>query len=57
MDHHWVQNIRGALTIGALAEYLDVWDLLTDVVLQPDIQDEHRWRHSESGQYSAKIGL
>lgn len=37
-----------------LVEYLELWDLVTEVELQPDVSDIRRWRFTESGQYSSK---
>jgi hypothetical protein len=37
-----------------LSEYLDLWDLLAEVVLQPEIEDSHIWQFAPTGQYSAK---
>jgi len=53
-EHLWISDIRGASSIGELVEYLDLWDLLTDFSLQPEMEDVHIWRLSPSGQYSAK---
>jgi hypothetical protein len=40
--------------VPVLAEYLELWDLLTEVALQPNVADTHIWRFAASGQYSAK---
>ena len=50
----WVADIKGALTLDVLAEYLGLWDLLAERVLQPDVEDSHILKFSASGQYSAK---
>jgi len=50
----WISDIRGALTVAVLAEYLWLWDLLSEVVLQPEIEDNHIWQFSPLGRYSAK---
>jgi len=50
----WVRDIRGATTVAVLAEYFRLWDLLSEVVLQPDVDDSHVWKFSASGSYSAK---
>jgi hypothetical protein len=32
----WISDIRGALTLDVLDEYLGLWDILSEAVLQPD---------------------
>jgi len=54
INMRWVADIKGALTLDVLAEYLGLWDLLAERVLQPDVEDSHIWKFSASGQYSAK---
>uniref|UniRef100_K3YLJ7 Uncharacterized protein n=1 Tax=Setaria italica TaxID=4555 RepID=K3YLJ7_SETIT len=34
----WIANIRGVLTVEVLSKYLR-WDLLSEVVLQPELED------------------
>ena len=50
----WVSDIQGTLTVGVIMEYLQLWDLLYDFELQPEMEDSHIWRLSASGQYSTK---
>jgi hypothetical protein len=40
----WVSDIQGALTVGVIVEYLHLWDLLTDLELQPEVEDSYVWR-------------
>ena len=35
-------------------EFLNLWDLLYDFQLKPEVEDAYIWRLSSSGQYSAK---
>jgi len=37
-----------------LSDYLALWDLISEVVLQPEVEDSHVWRFSSDGHYSAK---
>jgi hypothetical protein len=40
--------------MGINVDYIQVWDLLLEVQLQPEVEDIHKWRLAASGQYSAK---
>jgi len=53
-NRRWVSDIRGALTVNVLIEYIHLWKSLSGVVLQPDVDDTHIWQFSASGQYSTK---
>ena len=53
-EMRWISDIRGALTIDVLAEYLALEDLISDVVLQSEIEDNHICQFSASGKYSTK---
>ncbi|XP_012704012.1 uncharacterized protein LOC105915054 [Setaria italica] len=53
-EMRWIADIRGALTVAVLSEYLGLWDLLSEVVLQPEVEDLHIWCFSALGRYSAK---
>jgi hypothetical protein len=53
-NHAWVSDFAGALSVGVMVEYLQLWDLLQEVVLQPEVKDTHFWCLSPIGQYSAK---
>jgi len=50
----WVSDIRGALTVQVLIEYINLWELLSNVELQPDVEDTHIWKVSTTGQYTSK---
>jgi hypothetical protein len=52
--HMWAFDIQGALTMGIIVEYIQLWDLLLEVQLQPEVDGTHKWRLAASGQYSAK---
>jgi hypothetical protein len=40
--------------MGIIVEYIEIWDMLYDLQLQPEIGDTHIWRLDNSGQYSSK---
>ncbi|WVZ76088.1 hypothetical protein U9M48_024090, partial [Paspalum notatum var. saurae] len=50
----WISDIQGALDVGVLTDYLHLWDLLSDLQLQLEVEDRHIWKLSPNGQYSAK---
>jgi hypothetical protein len=45
----WLEDIQSYYSVAVLSEYLDVWDLLQEVVLQPGVEDVHKWRFEASG--------
>ena len=55
VQNSWVLDIQGALSVTALAEYLEVRELIVEVQLLPNTPDQHSWRFScSSGHYSTK---
>lgn len=54
IDRKWLTGIKGTLTVGVLADFLDVWDALLTINLQPRREDMHIFRFASNGKYSAK---
>lgn len=52
-DSRWVAVIRGAPSIPAIAEFFDVWDLVSGVRLQ-EMEDRITWKLSSAGVYTSK---
>jgi hypothetical protein len=50
----WISDIQGALTVGVIADFLCLWDILLSVVLQPGVSDIHFWRLAANRKYSVK---
>ena len=48
------RQYKGALTVQALVEHLQIWDLLVDYVTLQQVQDQNVWKLTESGTYSCK---
>jgi hypothetical protein len=53
-NRKWIGDIKGALTIGVLVDYLQLWEMLEGFQLQPDTQDRHIFTLSASLIYSIK---
>jgi len=49
----WISDIKGALNMQVLIEYLHLWDL-SNIELQAGVDDTHIWRFSTTGVYSTK---
>ena len=54
VENRWIFDIRGALTINVLIEYLRLWEKLSGFKLQAEVDDTHIWQFSASGHYSSK---
>jgi hypothetical protein len=39
LNRRWISDIKGALTVRVLVEYLKLWDSLSEIELQPNIID------------------
>jgi hypothetical protein len=54
LNRRWISNIKGALTMGALIDYLHLWDSLSGLSLQPNMEDRHIFTWASDGKYLAK---
>jgi hypothetical protein len=52
-DHTWVRDIRSALGLNGLVEYLQLWDTISSISLNTT-QDVHLWKSEASGVFSTK---
>jgi hypothetical protein len=52
--NRWISDIRGALTVRVLVEYLKLWESLSEIELQPNIKDRHVFSLASDGKYTAK---
>jgi hypothetical protein len=52
-EHTWVSDIRNALGLLGLAEYFELWDMVSDVNLS-DTEDIHRWKPKASSLFLMK---
>jgi hypothetical protein len=55
LNRRWISDIKGALFVGVLVDYLQLWNLLSEIVLQPTIEDKHVFSIASDGNYLAKV--
>jgi hypothetical protein len=50
-DMSWVQDIHGVATLEVIAEFISLWEVISEVILLTDTPDGHMsiWRFSSSG--------
>jgi len=41
--------VQGVLSVRAIVEFLELWDILSSVELQPGVDDSHIWKLNTSG--------
>jgi hypothetical protein len=49
----WLMDIQGPLTVPVLIQYIQLWEMVEETVLNPEVQDSTLWRWSSSGAYVA----
>jgi hypothetical protein len=49
-----VHDIKGALTVQVLVEYLQIWEMVDGVVLRQNVADQYKWELTQHGSYSSK---
>jgi hypothetical protein len=49
VEHCWARDITGAPTMAVLYEYVELWEALENVSLQPSVADLFIWKWTESG--------
>jgi hypothetical protein len=54
LNRRWISDIRGALTVRVLVEYLKLWESLSEIELQPKIRDRHVFSLASDGKYTTK---
>jgi hypothetical protein len=54
-NRSWLNDIQGALIVEVLADYLDLWDVILTVNINPHREDKHIFRFAHNGKYSAKV--
>lgn len=53
LGNRWARDIAGATTVQVLCQFLKVWELTREVVLDPLQSDRFVWKWSADGRYSA----
>ncbi len=53
LNRAWIRDIRGALGLQAIVEYLNLWSLLREIELS-DRQDQFIWKWESSSMYSSR---
>jgi hypothetical protein len=55
LNNRWARDIVGTPTVQVLCQYLRVWRILGDVVLDPVQEDRFVWKWLADGKYSASL--
>jgi hypothetical protein len=54
-NRNWISDINGALSVGVIVEYLNLREILSGIVLKPELEDKHVFSIAANGNYSAKL--
>jgi hypothetical protein len=53
-NNSWVSDIRGALTVPVISQFLLIWDAALRIQLLPGVRDRLVWRWTSDQRYSAR---
>ena len=53
LNSSWTQDIKGALTVQVILDYLNIWELVRPYQLLDGVNDVFLWRWTPDHQYSA----
>jgi hypothetical protein len=53
-SYYWVHDIQGNLSLAAIEQYLQLWEVLETFQLQ-NLNDKHVWLFSSNGLYNSKF--
>jgi hypothetical protein len=56
LNNACTSDIQGTVTTGLILEYIQLWDILSVVQLQPKVEESHIWKLAATGKYLAKSG-
>jgi hypothetical protein len=46
LANRWVCDIRGGVSTVTMGQYLQLWDLVASIQLQPGVPDKMVWKHT-----------
>lgn len=52
-NRQWARGVTGAPTVAVLVEYVQLWDRVDHVQLQPHTPDKFIWKWTANGEYSS----
>jgi hypothetical protein len=55
-NRSWLNDIKGALTVEVLVDYLDLWDAILTVNINPHREDKHIFSFVHNDKYFDKVG-
>jgi hypothetical protein len=53
-DQACIRSIRGASSIPAIIEYLQLWGIIQGHITREEVPDKFTWRHADTCSYSVK---
>ncbi|KAK8447087.1 hypothetical protein SEVIR_9G583775v4 [Setaria viridis] len=55
LDNQWLEDVQGHYSVAVLSEFLDIWDLVQEVMLRPEADDVHKWKFESSGKLHMRL--
>jgi hypothetical protein len=53
-NNKWIDHMYPPTTQAEVNDFVHLWEAIKDIQLNPEVEDEIKWRWTENGEYTAR---